>query len=507
MKVLFTFFLLLFSWQSVLSQHIFNRAYSSDMSNRYGTYFGSVIATDSAYYFSGLTIDESPVVHNVGLYVKLDLNGNKVLQRTYGDTSKTTEMWDKGLISTQDGFLMKASMHRDGSIFLIKMKTNGSLTFVQSYYPSSLGSRLFSIGGLAPTHDKGWLLSAGETRGFHHVLILIKTDSNGVETDRWEYDEQPYDYQGSTILTEPDGGFIIGMLRTKGNREIDPSFKIQTHIFKIDSIGSVLWNFYTPENRRIACYYMTRASDGGLILYGSEGFQRINNGNINYQERGYILKLTAFRQHLWERKLGIVGDSYFNKIILKEGNLYAFGQNVSPDTTYFGAWIVKMDEVWGRVDYERVIGNDIVPSVPKLNYLIDAVATSDNGFLFCGYIEVLCRTGDSCHQWAWVVKLDSMGCEVPGCHTVGIEDDIVEKHPVRVFPNPAQDRISFSWDVSNQFQKLYVYDVFGKEIVQKGIKYSTLGLELELYRFQKGVYVYYLKGKNDLMVSGKFVKE
>lgn len=474
-----------------------------------GTYLGSIVVLDSSYYLTGLTVDFSPVKHNVGLFLKLDLNGNKVLQRTYGDSQKTLEMWKNGLTYSKDGFFLKTGTNRDRSIFLIKLAPNGNLKFVNSYSSNSPSNRLHAWGGLAPTHDNGWLISATEIQGFDYSLVLIKTDSNGNEVSRWVYDDPIFNYEGSQLLPESDGGFIVSAFRSKGDFTIDPAYRAQTHIFKIDSLGKVIWNYYTSTaRRRLACASTTRASDGGLILAGTELLQKIDplNGIISYLPRGYLRKINSSQQFLWERELGVEGYSDFSKVILKNGDLYAFGRNLSPDSTFRGAWMVKMDETWGIIDFERVIGNDIVPSVPKYRYLIDVAPTPDNGFIFCGYIDLVCQTGDSCHQWSWVVKLDSMGCVVPGCHTVGIEDEITEKYPVRVFPSPAQDRISFQWDTRKYFQSLAIYDTWGKQVAYAEIDSGSSAYELQLTGFSPGVYIYRLKTKDGEELSGKFVK-
>ncbi len=494
------------SIQMIFSQQYFNQVYRSDPDSLYGTYFGSIVATDSAYYLSGLTVTLSPSFHNVGLFTKLDLDGNRILQRTYGVQPQTTEMWFTGLQATEDGNFIKIGLHRDNSICLLKVSPKGDVIFNKSYFPSSDGDRLFSWGGLAPTHDKGWLLSAQETQGFHHLLILIKTDSLGEEVCRWEYDFPNYDHFSGNLLAETDGGFIVSAIRTQGDPDIDTTYRVQTHVFKIDSTGLMRWEYYTSVSERLNCPFIVKTSDGGLILAGSESIQFIDNVTISYWPRGYIQKINLTRQFLWEKRMGSIGDSYFNRVFVKKNGLYAMGQNLNADSTIWGAWVVKLSETDGEVDFERIIGHDFLPNESKWRYSIDAAATHDNGFILCGYIDLYCNFGDDCGYWGWVTKLDSMGCVMQGCHNVGIEDDIAEKHPVRVFPNPAQDRISFKWDRLPQFSELHIYDVLGKEIVRKEINRSALGFELDIYLFQKGVYVYYLKGKDSLVVSGKFFK-
>jgi hypothetical protein len=74
---------------------------------------------------------------------------------------------------------------------------------------------------------------------------------------------------------------------------------------------------------------------------------------------------------------------------------------------------------------------------------MDIKSTYDNGLISCGYIYPL--PPDTGRQDIWLLKLDSVGCDTPGCDpTVGIKGShikFIEPANIQIFPNPASDQI------------------------------------------------------------------
>ena len=83
----------------------------------------------------------------------------------------------------------------------------------------------------------------------------------------------------------------------------------------------------------------------------------------------------------------------------------------------------------------------------------DIIPTSDTGIIACGF--VIPALPDTGIQSAWVIKLDSIGCEWAGCDTtVGIEEhggweeetgrpgDREKSGSLVVFPNPTSGVLS-----------------------------------------------------------------
>ena len=103
-------------------------------------------------------------------------------------------------------------------------------------------------------------------------------------------------------------------------------------------------------------------------------------------------------------------------------------------------WILKAtpegDSLWMR-SYKLLEGED------SENHLLNLSETSNKGLLAVGYVWP--SSSDTGTQDAWVIKLDSIGCEYPLCDTtVGIvKHKFNEKDVLSVYPNPCNSYVTF----------------------------------------------------------------
>ena len=67
----------------------------------------------------------------------------------------------------------------------------------------------------------------------------------------------------------------------------------------------------------------------------------------------------------------------------------------------------------------------------------DFKRTADGGYILCG--ESSGNMTGQPNQQGWLLKLDSMGCLVPGCHLTAVENIAgQEEIAIKVYPNPVQ---------------------------------------------------------------------
>jgi hypothetical protein len=101
-------------------------------------------------------------------------------------------------------------------------------------------------------------------------------------------------------------------------------------------------------------------------------------------------------------------------------------------------WLIKIDEdgdsVWYR-EYQYYTATE-----DDKNYLYDLCLTPDGGYAMVGQVSTWTEP-----QTAWVIKVDSMGCDTPGCSIgVGIEipPSLVPRTPYPVPAHFSQPRYS-----------------------------------------------------------------
>ncbi|MFZ4740040.1 MAG: T9SS type A sorting domain-containing protein [Bacteroidales bacterium] len=86
--------------------------------------------------------------------------------------------------------------------------------------------------------------------------------------------------------------------------------------------------------------------------------------------------------------------------------------------------------------------------------------------------------------------------------SVGINE--VEKENVKVYPNPANNSITFNTGLYHVF-KLTIFNTIGQIVLQKQIIAPNTTLNIQ--SFQSGMYYYTLINNKAKVISGKFVKE
>lgn len=96
---------------------------------------------------------------------------------------------------------------------------------------------------------------------------------------------------------------------------------------------------------------------------------------------------------------------------------------------------------------------------------------------------------------------------VDGIHTSNMTSvgmaPFKEKLDVEVYPNPAQDNIHFRVNVVSEDLVVNIYNVLGMKVDSRAMENGELAMDVS--RYDKGLYFYEIKGKNDrTMKTGKF---
>ena len=95
---------------------------------------------------------------------------------------------------------------------------------------------------------------------------------------------------------------------------------------------------------------------------------------------------------------------------------------------------------------------------------------------------------------------------IGNCSTAGI-NAITEKPSVKVYPNPANDKITIEFDKTNALSNtnVFIYDLQGQLLIQQPIIQQKT--ELNIDDLAKGMYIVKVKNSNNNTSVSKFVKE
>ena len=288
-----------------------------------------------------------------------------------------------------------------------------------------------------------------------------------------------------------------------------PQYQFRGYILKCTPQGEVLWWDAYPA--RSGFNGLMKSSDGGVLAFGS-----LRNSEDNASV--LLVKYSTIGAEEWVQDDIISADSYYrdctftNGFQQPDGSYILCGVIRNTDLGLFDkGMLYKFDElgntIWSRF-YAHYVG--LPSNYPQV--FRDAKQTSDGGFILTGVTEGIAPPNS---QRLWLVKLDSMGCLVPGCNTVGVEEfESQLQSALRVSPNPAHEVVRFNLELPTGYLlqgavQALLLDAQGKEVVRQNITTNGLLLSgtLALVGQAPGLYYLHLRDEVKWLAGQKLVVE
>jgi len=337
---------------------------------------------------------------------------------------------------------------------------NFDLGYIDGVSESGLGSTSAIVKrGWGPTGST-WLAefdANGDTTSSHLIFGFSDADSITIAVRQ---------------LRRALDGYLICGWRERGGAPA------KAFLSRLDPVGDTLWTKqFGFSNEQVVALGVCEGSDGSIYLTGYSLWQGVvnssflirtdvqgnelwrrnygNRANVNGAVRvaadGNILTWSEYREPQWPNwywqqmmltKWDPAGNiiwqmrSHYNDYVntfdfevLSDGSIIATG------TSLLEAVLAKFsstgDSLWSR-SYTPTDGGC---------YLYDVQPTSDGGFVATGTAYWYDQPPEyQTNQLIWVLKTDSLGCVVPGCQNVGVQEYALELNEhLRVWPNPASD--------------------------------------------------------------------
>ncbi|OFX51546.1 MAG: hypothetical protein A2046_15205, partial [Bacteroidetes bacterium GWA2_30_7] len=379
---------------------------------------------DNSYYING----DAPQ----GLLVlKLDNIGNEIFTKQIVKSGNKIGSSIKALIYLNGYFYQCGSIFDTltwtPDIFLTKYNENGDTVWTKTFGGNKQDLSYY----INTTIDSGFIITGvSDSYGSNGDMILIKSDIEGNFIWQKLYGDSN-DEIGLSSQQTFDGGFIMSGAKYYANGNS------KHYIVKTDSIGNLEWQkIYGPDKENGGCYII-QTSDNNFVTVGS-----IIIDGLAIQ--GNIRKLNQNGDTLWEKNYGANKNDWFDTqpIELEDGSLIVAGSTYNSNNKRIG-WLVKFnangDTLWSKTYF----------SLPQVsNYFYDLKQTIDGGFVMVGRGFDINYTAS-----AWVVKVDSSGCEVENC-VVGIPEPIFEEKlnvDIKIFPNPANETVNFETNYNGNY--------------------------------------------------------
>jgi hypothetical protein len=442
------------------------------------------------------------------LITKIDFVGQKLWEkRSWRPLRSTFPGWVNCCDMLPDGGFVAGGSVEDSTGFdeacIIRFNAMGD-TIWSKVYGDPTGNK-FWIGYQTRLAENGDFIMVGITDQNGPINgFVLRTDNNGNELYRNIYAYSPSSEGGigSVVVA------LNGHLYTAGTRSVAPG-NSDRWIQKLNPNGGVIW----------------QQSWGGPWHEGTTNTAVITNGRLlacggaaygpNYTSmRPYVALLdTSDGQIIWEREFGglfhstqfMVCKVHLNGDIVAAGRAYD-GPGPTIDRGLLARLNSNGDSLWM---YRYFYQDSIILTGQGQFY--DLLPLSD------GYTIATGTTRNPAgqpyppgySQDTWVVKVDADGCIIPGCNSVGIEEQATNLvGAISIYPNPAQGqctvKLSLPPSVGNGPFELSLVASDGRVMRRERIAGNgahTLALE----QLPAGLYYVHVADGGKWLTGGKLV--
>jgi len=405
--------------------------------------------------------------------IKLDVFGNELWNRTYGD-SMLDLGW--GLDQTRDcGYILTGSLMHGSplrtDLWLVKTDSLGTVEWDTAYGGDGNEEGYY----VEQTSDSGYI-AVGRTYSFVSPgsvgpdLWLLKTNETGDSVWAAIYGDSAFDEAKSGQQTL-DGGYVTFGYTSSYSRWGD----LDQWLVKTDGLGNMSWMKAVGLDEYDAGHSVRQCADGGYILGGELETAWGRTASLEKRDSG--------GNPIWSREYGIYQlEAVYSVCPTDDGGVVATG--IRGGVGNRGVFLLKVDSL-GETEWVRFFEGAWGSSVQQ---------TSDGGFILVGRITV---TG---YADILVIKTDHLG-------EIGVEESTVfrpsDPYCLQNTPNPLHHSTVIAYSLPTVTQvTLAIYDITGRLV--ETLVNETQQPGIHQVRWNKadnpsGVYFYRLK-------AGEFVE-
>jgi len=322
--------------------------------------------------------------------------------------------------------------------------------------------------------------------------FVVRIDSNGDTLWTSSYGGGNGEI-GNSIQETSDLGFVIG-----GYRRLN-SLNTDTWVFKIDANGNMMWDELFGGPHRDNGGAVQELTNGDLIIATARALEQWPSPAKN----AALILIDQFGNEQWtEIYFDSIPTSFRTAPIIIEGE----GLVIAGEKRFYSdhGLLMKVDTV-GQPIWERTFSTSQIAN----QEIRDLKATKGGGFIMTGVAyDSLLISKD-----AWLVKVDSFGCLVPGCQIFdGLEEQFTDLNQyLTLAPNPAHESTALDFQLPHDFQlngpiELSLISVDGRLVHQEKLRDQLSILHrIDLSGLSSGVYFVHLRDGNRWLAGKKLV--
>lgn len=334
------------------------------------------LANETAFFATGTRSNISNTIYE-GTFSKLDINGQLLWTKTYGDEVTLTSF-----VEQDDGnfFLMgrKGLSNNNFSIYIAKVDKNGTLIYDRTFARTG---RIMAQEMVKSKNDP-----LGETYFIRHWIsdggaaddiAVLKIDANANILWSNDYMTGQDDQANKIIPIENGGALLLGSSSTIG---------WHSFLVEIDAFGSIVQSkkYFEDSNELFEISKGTTTKDGGFVLTGIAG----QAGNTNRD--AFMLKIDANLSYEWANKYTRPYENIYSGVVQDtEGNIHVSSFDEIDNANRMR--ITKYDENGGLITsvyLEESLSNPTsATTLTHTNTYPDRLIIRDNRILAQGFGE------------------------------------------------------------------------------------------------------------------------
>jgi hypothetical protein len=427
-----------------------------------------------------------------------DTSGGLISERTFQTYPQDDFGNSSPIVATVNGYFASVSRFGVGapldSMFLYRFNQEGDTLWTR-YFAADTA---YAMRGLARTGAGDLLVTGIHNPGLvngGNEAFVFRLDSLGAIKSHYDYAT----FDGDDVAEGKEGSwYVCG----QGNIGSDYGYPI---LIRSDTSGNELWR----RSDTIYGYYfgLIATHDSCIVALGDRG-----DGIVGPYAK--IVKYNAAGAQQWMRQLHQGTYSQWRSRLhagFERADHSFIVAGTMRDTTYGQNGMVYHLDSEGNPLWQRFYAHYPNNTVNQEQVFWDVKQTSDGGLVLTGE----CNSEDFPYPQLWLLKLDSMGCLVPGCGSVGVEEYLDGYQPLlRISPNPARDVVSVALDLPEggalQGQvHAQLLDTNGKLVLHQGImqQFNALRGTLDVSALPAGTYYLHLRDAKRWLAGSQVVVE
>jgi hypothetical protein len=460
---------------------------------------------DTPYYYN-----QSPAL------IHLSPQGDILNQRLYLDTTHRYYFYPgNSLVAASDSTFVMAGCRWNNTSgvnpIVIRVNANLDTIYTKEFsHPDTLAASLpgarirnkFTC--VRQTWDKGFILTG---------IYNPECNTNNIEKSYLMKLDSLLNVEWITKHVQESYAFDIQPANDSGYYYMMITVPMCVRVTKVDRYGILEWFEIVNSNTNPSAPVALAIYDNTTLFIASGYWQ-----NFSVGRRGFTLSKVDIpsRTKTWDRNYsmfnqfsGYTNHQTMGLDISSDGNLIVSSNVLMPNpldssVIAYKSFIAKLnpngDSLWARH-----LGYGDFKYINQVN---DIILTDDGGFLTVGIFKEW-QTPGNIYEQGWIVRLDSLGCDTPGCHLISTEELPARQHgDMTLYPNPFSHELNILLPESPAGATATLFDMQGRMMHQTRIPefLHTEHYTLQTHDLPIGIYILQLVTKEGATYVGRVVR-